>query len=100
VAGAVGGDAEVYVDGGIRRGADIVKALALGARACLAGRPLAYGLGAAGEAGARRAVEILRAELHTVLTLAGCPSVRAIDASWVAGDSGRGLREAADERAG
>jgi L-lactate dehydrogenase (cytochrome) len=100
VADAVGGDAEVYVDGGIRRGADIVKALALGARACLAGRPLAYGLGAAGEAGARRAVEILRAELRTVLTLAGCPSVRAIDESWVAGDSGRGLREAADERAG
>jgi L-lactate dehydrogenase (cytochrome) len=86
VADAVGGDAEVYVDGGIRRGADLVRALALGARACLAGRPLAYGLGAAGEAGARRAVEILRAELRTVLTLAGCPSVRAIDASWVAGD--------------
>jgi isopentenyl diphosphate isomerase/L-lactate dehydrogenase-like FMN-dependent dehydrogenase len=100
VAGAVGADAEVYVDGGIRRGADIVKALALGARACLAGRPLAYGLGAAGEAGARRAVEILRAELATVLTLAGCPSVRAVDASWVAGDSGRRLREAADERTG
>jgi isopentenyl diphosphate isomerase/L-lactate dehydrogenase-like FMN-dependent dehydrogenase len=100
VADAVGGDAEVYVDGGIRRGADMVKALALGARACLAGRPFAYGLGAAGEAGARRAVEILRAELRTVLTLAGCPSVQAIDASWVAGDSGRGLREAADERAG
>ena len=83
VADAVGGDAEVYVDGGIRRGADIVKALALGARACLAGRPLAYGLGAAGEEGARRAVEILRAELRTALTLAGCPSVRAVDSSWV-----------------
>jgi isopentenyl diphosphate isomerase/L-lactate dehydrogenase-like FMN-dependent dehydrogenase len=87
VADAVGADAEVYVDGGIRRGGDIVKALALGARACLAGRPLAYGLGAAGEAGARRAVEILRAELRTALALAGCPSVHAIDASWVAGDS-------------
>jgi isopentenyl diphosphate isomerase/L-lactate dehydrogenase-like FMN-dependent dehydrogenase len=85
VADAVGRDAEVYVDGGIRRGADIVRALALGARACLAGRPLAYGLGAAGEVGARRAVEILRAELRTALTLAGCPSVRAIDSSWVTG---------------
>lgn len=100
VADAVGGDAEVYLDGGIRRGADIVKALALGARACLAGRPLAYGLGAAGEAGARRAVEILRAELRTVLALAGCPSVRAIDSSWVTGGSGRDMRETADERAG
>lgn len=100
VADAVGGDAEVYMDGGIRRGADIVKALALGARACLAGRPLAYGLGAAGEAGARRAVEILRAELRTVLALAGCPSVRAIDSSWVTGGSGRDMRETADERAG
>jgi L-lactate dehydrogenase (cytochrome) len=100
VADAVGGDAEVYVDGGIRRGADIVKALALGARACLAGRPLAYGLGAAGEEGARRAVEILRAELRTVLMLAGCPSVRAIDASWVAGDGQRLMREIADDRTG
>lgn len=100
VADAVGADAEVYVDGGIRRGADIVKALALGARACLAGRPLAYGLGAAGEAGARRAVEILRAELRTVLALAGCPSVRAIDASWVAGGSQPRMRETADDRAG
>lgn len=100
VADAVGGDAEVYMDGGIRRGADIVKALALGARACLAGRALGYGLGAAGEAGARRAVEILRAELCTVLALAGCPSVRALDPSWVAQDSGREMRETADDRAG
>jgi L-lactate dehydrogenase (cytochrome) len=100
VADAVGRDAEVYVDGGIRRGADIVKALALGARACLAGRPFAYGLGAAGEEGARRAVEILRAELRTVLILAGCPSVRAIDASWVAGDGQRLRREIADDRTG
>lgn len=100
VADAVGADAEVYVNGGIRRGADIVKALALGARACLAGRPLAYGLGAAGEAGARRAVEILRAELRTALALAGCPSVHEIDASWVAGDSRPRIRETADERPG
>jgi L-lactate dehydrogenase (cytochrome) len=100
VADAVGGDAEVYMDGGIRRGTDIVKALALGARACLAGRALAYGLGAAGEAGAQRAVEILRAELRTALALAGCPSVHALDSSWVAQDSRPGLRETADDRAG
>jgi isopentenyl diphosphate isomerase/L-lactate dehydrogenase-like FMN-dependent dehydrogenase len=82
VADAVDGQAEVYVDGGIRRGADIVKALALGARACLAGRALGYGLGAAGEAGARRAVQILHEELRTTLALAGCPSVHALDSSW------------------
>lgn len=83
VADAVGGDAEVYLDGGIRRGADIVKALALGARACLAGRALAYGLAAAGQPGVRRAVEILHTELRTVLALAGCPSVHDLDSSWV-----------------
>jgi L-lactate dehydrogenase (cytochrome) len=83
IAEAVASEAEVYFDGGVRRGADIVKAVALGARACLAGRALAYGLGAAGQAGARRAVEILRDELRTALALAGCPSVHALDASWV-----------------
>ena len=83
VAEAVAGDAEVYFDGGIRRGADIVKALALGARACLAGRALAYGLGAGGETGARRAAQIMRDELRTALALTGCPSVGALDPSWV-----------------
>lgn len=83
VADAVAGDAEVYLDGGIRRGVDIVRALALGARACLAGRALAYGLGVAGEAGVRRAADILHAELRTVLALAGCPSVHDLDDSWV-----------------
>jgi L-lactate dehydrogenase (cytochrome) len=83
VAEAVAGQAEVYVDGGIRRGADIVRALALGARACLAGRALAYGLGVAGQPGARRAVDILHAELRTVLALTGCPSVQDLDRSWV-----------------
>jgi L-lactate dehydrogenase (cytochrome) len=83
VADAVAGEAEVYLDGGIRRGADIVKALALGARACLAGRALGYGLGAAGEPGVRRAVQILDEELRTTLALAGCSSVRALNPSWV-----------------
>jgi L-lactate dehydrogenase (cytochrome) len=83
IVAAVGEDAEVYFDSGIRRGVDIVKALALGARACLAGRALAYGLGAAGEAGARRAVEILREELRTALALAGCPSIQDLDPTWL-----------------
>jgi isopentenyl diphosphate isomerase/L-lactate dehydrogenase-like FMN-dependent dehydrogenase len=80
---AVGSDAEVFVDGGIRRGSDIFKALALGARACLAGRPFVYGLGAGGEAGARRAATILTEELRATMGLAGCRSVAVLDRSWV-----------------
>jgi len=79
----VGGDAEVYLDGGIRRGGDILKALALGARACLAGRPLVFGLAAGGETGARRAVAILTAELRGAMALAGCADVASLDRSWV-----------------
>ena len=62
VVDAVGGRIEVLMDGGIRRGSDIVKALCLGARAVLVGRAYAYGLGAAGGAGVTRAIEILRAD--------------------------------------
>jgi isopentenyl diphosphate isomerase/L-lactate dehydrogenase-like FMN-dependent dehydrogenase len=69
----VDGRAEIYLDSGVRRGTDIIKALALGARAVLVGRPLVYGLGAAGEAGALRAFELLRGELATALALAGYP---------------------------
>ena len=84
---AVGSDAEVYLDGGIRRGSDVLKAVALGARACMIGRPLVYGLGACGEAGARRAVAILEQELRTAMALAGCPSLAAADRSLVASRS-------------
>jgi L-lactate dehydrogenase (cytochrome) len=80
---AVGGDAEVYLDGGIRRGTDILKAIALGARACMVGRPLIYGLGAGGEVGARRAVALLADELRLAMALAGCPTLTAIDESLV-----------------
>ena len=80
---AVGGQAEVLMDGGIRRGADIVKALCLGARGVLCGRAYAYGLAAAGEAGVDRAIEILRADLDRTLRLLGCPSVAALDRSYV-----------------
>jgi isopentenyl diphosphate isomerase/L-lactate dehydrogenase-like FMN-dependent dehydrogenase len=84
IANAVGGDAEVYLDGGIRRGADVVKALALGARACLAGRALVYGLGAGGDAGAARAFELLAREVRLAMALLGCSSVAQLDRSWLA----------------
>jgi L-lactate dehydrogenase (cytochrome) len=80
---AVGSEIEVYMDGGIRRGVDILKALALGARACLSGRALVYGLAAGGEAGARRAMDLLMEELRLAMTLAGCGSVRELDRSWL-----------------
>jgi isopentenyl diphosphate isomerase/L-lactate dehydrogenase-like FMN-dependent dehydrogenase len=72
VAEVVAGRAEVYVDGGIRRGADVAKALALGARAVLAGRAPVFGLAAAGEEGVRHVLELLRDELALTLCLLGC----------------------------
>src|SRR5262245_57802556 len=83
VAGAANGRAEVLLDGGIRRGTDIVKALCLGARAVLCGRAYAYGLGAGGEAGVTRAIQILRTDLIRTLKLLGCASVRELDHSYV-----------------
>jgi L-lactate dehydrogenase (cytochrome) len=80
---AVNGRAEVLLDGGIRRGGDIVKAICLGARAVLIGRAYAYGLGAAGEAGVSRALEILRADLERALALLGCESIAQLDRSFV-----------------
>jgi len=80
---AVNGRAEILLDGGIRRGGDIAKAICLGARAVLIGRAYAYGLGAAGEAGITRALEILRADLERALALLGCESVSQIDRSFV-----------------
>ncbi len=80
---AVHGQLEVLMDGGVRRGADVVKALCLGARAVLCGRAYAYGLAAAGEAGVARAIEILRADLDRTMRLLGCPSVAALDRSYV-----------------
>jgi L-lactate dehydrogenase (cytochrome) len=83
VVAAVNGQVEVMMDGGIRRGTDIVKAICLGARAVLCGRAYAYGLAAAGEAGIERAIEILRADLDRTLRLLGCPSISALDRSYV-----------------
>jgi L-lactate dehydrogenase (cytochrome) len=80
---AANGQIEILMDGGIRRGTDIVKALCLGARAVLCGRAYAYGLAAAGEAGVNRAIEILRTDLDRTLRLLGCASVGELDRSYV-----------------
>ena len=79
----VRGRIDVLVDGGIRRGSDIVKALCLGARAVLVGRAYAYGLAAGGEAGVNRAVEILRADLVRTLKLLGCESTAALTRDYI-----------------
>jgi L-lactate dehydrogenase (cytochrome) len=83
VVGAVNGRAEVLMDGGIRRGSDIIKAICLGARAVLIGRAYVYGLAVAGEAGVARALQILRADLERTLTLLGCTSVSDLDRFYV-----------------
>jgi 4-hydroxymandelate oxidase len=79
VVDAVAGRAEVYLDGGVRRGTDVLRALALGARAVMIGRPYLWGLGVAGEAGVRRVIEILDDELRLAMALAGRPTAAAID---------------------
>ena len=83
IAAAVDGRADIVLDGGVRRGTDVAKALALGARACMIGRPYLYGLGAGGERGAERAIEILRSETERALALLGCPSARELDPSYL-----------------
>jgi L-lactate dehydrogenase (cytochrome) len=83
VLAAVGDRLEVYLDSGVRRGSDIVKALALGARAVLVGRAFLYGLAALGPVGAARALAILRDELDNCMALVGAPSAAALDSSFV-----------------
>jgi isopentenyl diphosphate isomerase/L-lactate dehydrogenase-like FMN-dependent dehydrogenase len=83
VVAAVKGEIEVWMDGGVRRGSDVVKALCLGANAVLCGRAYAYGLAAAGEAGVDRAIQILRADVERTLRLLGCTSVGELDRSYV-----------------
>ena len=80
---ACGDQMEVLLDGGVRRGADAVKAIALGARAVLIGRPYLFGLAAAGEPGVSQVLEIFRAEMDRVLGGLGCPSVSELDGSYV-----------------
>lgn len=83
IAEAVGDRVEVLLDGGIRRGADVVKALALGARAVMIGRPYLYGLAAGGQAGVRRALRILGSEVDHTLALVGVPRIAELDRSVV-----------------
>jgi L-lactate dehydrogenase (cytochrome) len=83
VIAAAGEQVEVLLDGGIRRGSDVVKALCVGARAVLIGRAYAYGLGAAGAAGVARAIDILRSGIVRTMKLLGCASVRDLDRSLV-----------------
>jgi 4-hydroxymandelate oxidase len=85
VVDAVGGRIEVLMDGGVRRGTDVLKALAFGARAVLVGRPILWGLAVDGEAGARGVLELLRKELDRALALAGCASVGAVGRDLVGG---------------
>ncbi len=85
IVAAVGDKVDVLVDGGIRRGTDILKALALGAKAVLLGRPVLWGLGVGGEAGVQHVIELLRDELDLAMALSGCAKVQDIDSSLVVG---------------
>ncbi len=84
VVAAIGNGATVIVDSGFRRGADVVKALALGANAVMIGRATLYGTAVAGEAGAARAIEIYRDEIDRLLALIGCPDISALGVSYLA----------------
>ena len=79
------GRADVLLDSGVRRGSDVVKALALGAKACLIGRPYLYGLAVGGEAGARKVIDILRTEIDVCLALIGSNSMSALNESVLRG---------------
>jgi isopentenyl diphosphate isomerase/L-lactate dehydrogenase-like FMN-dependent dehydrogenase len=83
VVAAVDGRAEVLVDGGVRWGTDVLRALALGARAVLLGRPILWGLAVGGEDGVRAVLELMRAELSRAMALAGCRRVSEISRDFV-----------------
>jgi L-lactate dehydrogenase (cytochrome) len=85
VADAIGGQKEILFDSGVRTGQDMFRALALGANACMIGRPFLYGLGAGGEAGVAKAIDILKRELDTTMVLTGIDDVKKIDRNAIAG---------------
>ncbi|MGH7742627.1 MAG: alpha-hydroxy acid oxidase, partial [Candidatus Eiseniibacteriota bacterium] len=88
VAQAVGARVPVLMDGGVRRGTDVLRALALGARAVLIGRPYLWGLAADGQAGVTRVLEILREELVSAMVLSGRPTLASIDRTLLAPPAG------------
>jgi L-lactate dehydrogenase (cytochrome) len=88
VAEAVGDELTVLMDGGVRSGLDVLRALALGAKACLIGLAWAFALGARGEAGVAHVLQIIRSELRVAMSLTGCTDVRQADRSLVEGASG------------
>ncbi|MDJ0690946.1 MAG: alpha-hydroxy acid oxidase [Xenococcaceae cyanobacterium MO_188.B32] len=83
IVGTVGDKIDILVDGGIRRGTDILKALALGAKAVLVGRPILWGLAAEGAKGVAHVLELLKEELDLAMALSGCASIKDIDPSWL-----------------
>jgi L-lactate dehydrogenase (cytochrome) len=85
IAEAVGKDIEIMFDGGIRSGQDIMRALALGAKSCMIGRAYVYGLGAAGQAGVARAIEILGKELDVTMALCGVSKLSDIGPQVIVG---------------
>jgi L-lactate dehydrogenase (cytochrome) len=82
---AVDGKLDVILDGGVRRGTDVLKALALGAKACMIGRPFLYGLASQGGPGVARALQIFKSELDLALALTGCARTTELDASYIGG---------------
>jgi L-lactate dehydrogenase (cytochrome) len=85
VADAIGGQKEILFDSGVRTGQDMFRALALGAKACMIGRPFLYGLGAGGQAGVAKVIDILKRELDTTMVLTGIDDVKKIDRNAIAG---------------
>jgi len=83
VVAAVNGRTQILLDGGVRRGSDVVKAICMGASAVLIGRAYAYGLGAGGQAGVTRAIELLKTDVVRTLKLLGCAAIKDLDGSYV-----------------
>ncbi len=84
VVDAVDGRIEVLVDEGIRRGTDVLKALAMGARAVMVGRPYLWGLAVGGQSGVRHVLDLLASELSESMALAGCPTIASVNRSFIA----------------
>ncbi|MBV1930111.1 MAG: alpha-hydroxy-acid oxidizing protein [Porticoccaceae bacterium] len=83
IANAVGGKMDIILDGGVRRGTHVLKALAMGATACMMGRPYLYGLAAGGQAGVERVLELLKNEIERAMILSGRPSLDKLDSSFI-----------------